>query len=375
MSAKPKIKKRASAGIYRMPGSRFWWYRFADENGKRIAISLKTEDETEAIIKKGEIIQNVARFGTAAYRPQKPGTGPVHQIDGVIDRYVDEAKNRLKNAMRPTVADNVSLMVKNFCKDTGIKHVGEVTTDKMETWIKGKKRAGRSTETLRSYSRDLRAWLRWLLDERLVINQEMLDMPDAAPVGRKNWLPQETVDHLIETAFKPPRKSAPDAPREVDNDLKFILHCGFSAGFRRNEIGEARVEWFDLERNGSGVVDVFSNEGFRTKDDDARTIPLKKAFKEFLSEYLKGRKTGYVLAPEKKKGANRYRYDPNRRLMTHFRNAGVKCSWHDMRRSFASNLLTRGESIYVVAAWLGDNVSVVERSYGFLGLGAGNIDR
>jgi integrase len=199
--------------------------------------------------------------------------------------------------------------------------------------------------------------------------KSVLEMPDAAPVGRRNWIEQTKVNEIIACAFKKPKKGSPeDTPAEPDRDLQFILHAGFDAGFRRKEISEARVEWFNLER---GVVDVFSNEAFRTKDDDARTIPLKQAFKDFLKEYLKGRESGYILAPEKKQVASKYRFDPNRRLMSHFRSCGVRCTWHDMRRSFASNLLTKGESIYITASWLGDNVSVVEKSYGFLGLGAG----
>jgi site-specific recombinase XerC len=372
MSAKPKAKKRVTAGIYKMPGSRYWWYRFTDWNGKRIAISLKTEDETQAILKKAEIIENVARFGSDSYRPLKPGSGPIHQVDSVIDRYVDEAKNRLKKAMRPRIANNVSGMLKNFCKDLGITNAREVTTAKMTEWIKGKKRAGRSSETLRSYSRDLRAWLRWLLDQRLVVNQPMLEMPDAAPVGRNHWIPQEDIDRIITSAYKKPKKRKEDAPLELDRDLQYVLHCGFNGGLRRGEIVESKCEWFDLK---VGVMHVASKGTFVTKDKDARTIPLKRQFREFLQAYLNGRTEGYVLAPDKKHRASKYRFDPNRRLMTHFRNCGVKCSWHDMRRSFASNLLTKGESIYVVSAWLGDNVSVVEKSYGFLGLGAGNIDR
>jgi integrase len=39
---------------------------------------------------------------------------------------------------------------------------------------------------------------------------------------------------------------------------------------------------------------------------------------------------------------------------------------HDMRRSFASNLVSAGVSIYTVAKWLGDRVDVVEKSYGYL---------
>jgi hypothetical protein len=78
------------------------------------------------------------------------------------------------------------------------------------------------------------------------------------------------------------------------------------------------------------------------------TIPLKKPFLEFLKIYLSG-KTGCVLAPDKRKGKGTYRFDPNRRVRSHFRSVKVRCTWHDMRRSFASNLVSKGESIYIVA--------------------------
>ena len=31
-------------GIYHMPGSKFYWYRWMGKDGKRRAVSLKTED-------------------------------------------------------------------------------------------------------------------------------------------------------------------------------------------------------------------------------------------------------------------------------------------------------------------------------------------
>jgi hypothetical protein len=37
--------------------------------------------------------------------------------------------------------------------------------------------------------------------------------------------------------------------------------------------------------------------------------------------------------------------------------------------------VSEGESIYIVAKWLGDGVQVVERSYGHLAPSAGNINR
>jgi integrase len=70
-----------------------------------------------------------------------------------------------------------------------------------------------------------------------------------------------------------------------------------------------------------------------------------------------------------------YRYDFSRIWATHMKRCGVRCTIHDARRSFASNLVSEGESIYIVAGWLGDGVQVVERSYGHLAPYAGNINR
>jgi integrase len=67
-----------------------------------------------------------------------------------------------------------------------------------------------------------------------------------------------------------------------------------------------------------------------------------------------------------KGGKGDYRYDFKGVWKRHMKRCGVTCSIHDSRRSFASNLVSRGMSIYKVAKYLGDGVAVVERSYGHL---------
>jgi integrase len=45
------------------------------------------------------------------------------------------------------------------------------------------------------------------------------------------------------------------------------------------------------------------------------------------------------------------------------------CDWvtpHTMRHTFASLLVSAGESIYKVAVWLGDEVATVQKHYGHL---------
>lgn len=339
-----------------MAGSKFWWFRWT-ENGKRYAISLKTEDETEAILKKRDILADIEKRGSAAYKAVKGQSSEQGQLENIVDRYLDDAKNRTRKPMRPDTAKNVGLVLKKFCRESGAD-LRTLTTEKMQVWLKDQKRAGKATESLRSYTRDLKAWRAWLIKDKLVRPNQLpdLEMPDHRPIGRRNWIEQSKVDEII---------AATD-----DTDLQFVLHCGFNAGLRRGEIAEARVDWFDLQR---GVMHVSSHDAWTTKDLDARTVPLKKQFKEFLGTYLPG-KSGYVLAPAATKGKSRYRYDINRRLRTHFTNCKVRCTAHDMRRSFASNLVSKGQSIYLVSKWLGDGVAVVERSYGHVAPSAGNID-
>src|SRR5262249_50219979 len=97
--------------------------------------------------------------------------------------------------------------------------------------------------------------------------------------------------------------------------------------------------------------------------------------KEFLAGFFRDRDGGsYVLRPGQERGASEYRYDFKRALYSHFKRCGVECSIHDMRRSFARNLVSRGVSIYKVARWLGDGVPVVEKSYGHLAPADRDID-
>ena len=59
----------------------------------------------------------------------------------------------------------------------------------------------------------------------------------------------------------------------------------------------------------------------------------------------------------------------------YFKAMGVKMTTHDMRRSFASNLVIAGVSIFKVAVWLGDDVRVVQTHYAHLLADDRDVDR
>jgi integrase len=140
----------------------------------------------------------------------------------------------------------------------------------------------------------------------------------------------------------------------------------------RNEISEAKVNgstWRNsYQEVCPGLLHVAEHKNFVPKDGNNRTIPLTDRFSNFLKAYLAGRAHGqYVLAPQKTvKEKSKYRYDVGKRVRSHFVRCKVNSSFHDMRRSFGSNLASAGVSIYKIATWLGDRIEVVQRSYGHL---------
>jgi site-specific recombinase XerD len=148
-------------------------------------------------------------------------------MGNVIKQYLEYAKNRDRKPMSPKTAKTVSYELNRFAKESGIESLRDLQPDSMGLWLKSLKK-DKSTETLRSYCRDLKAFRRYLVDNKMVRELNELDTPDTPPVGRRNFLEQSDVDRVIEAA--------------TDPDLKFILHCGFSAGMRRNEISEARID-------------------------------------------------------------------------------------------------------------------------------------
>ncbi len=75
-----------------------------------------------------------------------------------------------------------------------------------------------------------------------------------------------------------------------NDNLRFILFCGFHTGMRKLEIVEAVPEWFNLSAR---TVEIRATTTFRPKDRDARTVPLTDQFSEFLQGYGLG--APYVL--------------------------------------------------------------------------------
>jgi integrase len=331
--------------LIKYQGCKNWHLRYYDDKGKRRTITLSTPDEAVAI--------NTARAFFAGVAIKRVETvQAASSLDTLINTYLRDAKTRRRKPMRPQVAKTVGFVLKKFARETKLENASKLNASIVEGWLNRLHRAKKSQETLRSYTRDIKTFAHWLKVPLTI------DLPDRGPKIRKTWVQKDVVAKVLETA--------------KTDELRFILYAGFHAGLRRKEITMARVSWFDLA---GGLLHVSNDRDFTSKDGENRTIPLTNEFHDFVKDFLRGRNPNEFVIRPKVLCTGKYRCDFSRVVHSHFASLGVDLDIHGMRRSFASNLVTAGESIYIVAQWLGDGVQVVQKHYAYLAPHSGTINR
>lgn len=231
--------------------------------------------------------------------------------------------------------------------------VAKVNSAQLERWL-ASLRKRLEPSTVDSYCGAARAFFRWARD----VERIRPDFPaEVLPVGTQGTaraveeaLERDEVRKLLKASRRDPR-------------IRFVLLCGFHLGLRKQEIIEARVEWFDFRR---GVVHVHETPTFLPKDRDRRFVPMNPVIRRWMRLYLRGRKRDeHVLMPLiRDRTKARYRWDFRKPFDASCLEAGVKCHPHLMRHTFASILLEDdATSFFKVAEWLGDDVRVVQRRY------------
>ena len=112
-------------GVYRMPGSRYWWYRWTDPDGKRHAVSLKTDDEAEAIKLARSIgVESVSQ-------PRQSSITPV------LDRYFSEARLRNRKPMRPETARTNRYVLQKYIHDQDLNLLSDISSNSLDRWLAG----------------------------------------------------------------------------------------------------------------------------------------------------------------------------------------------------------------------------------------------
>ena len=323
-----KSQAKKFRGIY-LRGNIYWYQRMV--NGQRVQASLGTSDYGEAAVKALEI----------RAEPFLATTAPLQsEIDAFIKYKLQQ------NEYSPASAESKRYALNEFASFVKKADPATIIRSDVERFYE-QLRERVAESTAQGYITTLRSFFNRLFEARKVranvVKGVKLARVDSN--GRKPFCTRAQRDELIAKCRR--------------EDLQFALFCGFHAGMRKQEIIEARPDWFDLK---AGSIHVRRTDTFRPKDREDRTIPMTKAFKAFLKSYRL--RSPFMLHPEVSHGKSRYRWDFRRPWSEYV--GQHQCPWvtpHVARHTFASLLASASVSIYKIAQWLGDDVRVVQKHY------------
>jgi integrase len=326
-------RRKLGRGIY-LRGHVYWLA--IQRNGKRYFITLETTDPAEAV-RRAETMREHIDIESGA------------PIDAEIDRFIAYKTRQQEYTRSSAVTKRNKLLFFAHSLPPGAT-AATVTTRQVQRFYDDALQRTADTTAL-GYVMALRAFFRWAVETaRIARRNPVKDVKVARTVGRarKDFCTYDLRDRLIR-----------EAPTD---ELRFILFCGFHAGLRFQEIVEARPFWFDFQ---TGNLHLRKTTTMNFKDREERSIPFTIEFQKFLTSY--GMRAPFMLRPDVPHGKWLYRYDFRASFMKYMRTQ--RCDWvtpHTMRHTFASLLVSAGESIYKVAVWLGDEVATVQKHYGHL---------
>lgn len=236
-----------------------------------------------------------------------------------------------------------------FGEDLEFKNLPGITIEEIQKWFDAQKQ--RVPATAHSYMLKVNVFFNWAVEEKLIRISPAagVKVGEARKTVRVKFCTFAQRDKVFRAAAD-------------DDELLFICYCGYYAGMQKDEIVEARPEWFDLEHD---LIHIEKTETFAVKNKQPRSVPLHPEFRKFLKRF---KKSGpFMLKPERVKGKGLHRDDFRKKFAALMKS--VRLAWvtpHVMRHAFASLLASQGVSLFKIAKWLGDTLATTEKHYAHL---------
>ena len=195
-------------GIF-LRGDVYWFAKMVD--GRRSQISLETHDYAEAVQKAMEILD-------------RPELQPARAMDAEIQRFI---KYKLDtNRYSPASADSKGYTLGEFSDFVGNISPAQVTLFQCRSFYKQKRREV-SPSTAESYMFTLRSFFKWCVAENLCRRNPAAEVE------------LDKVDHQARIKFTDLELAQKLITNAPNDDMRFILYCGFHVGMRKLEIVEA----------------------------------------------------------------------------------------------------------------------------------------
>lgn len=254
-------RERGSGGLFKIPGSRFWYGQF-HRDGRKIRFSTKTDVKAEA---QKELRK---RMGDSE-------RGIIPESDLKKLRYADLRAALLANYVEQgnkslqTMADGSETIwglkaLDNFFQFSNGRGVPvtQMNTDTARKFARERLAEGLSNDTVNGSLRLLHRMLRIAVEDGKLTSIPKIRMLKNGP-ARKGFLGRAQFETLI--------GKLPESLRPL---ITFLYYCGV-------RVGEAcQIQWSQVDLDAA----LIRLEGDQTKNSEARTIPLPDTLVKMLSE-------------------------------------------------------------------------------------------
>ena len=327
------MAKGRTQGIYKRNDSRFYWLAYQDLGGKIIRKSSGTTNQREARALLDECRSAVLQGKQPIIKKIKN-----HTFFELTEKYMEWAQ---KQKSFKTKISKINQLVKYF-GDRGLRQFDTMMVEQFQTERLRKNKPATVNRLLATLKHMFTKAVDWEMVEEDVLKKIRRVKLDPENNRRLRFLSQEESHELI-NACSP--------------HLRPVVVTALNTGMRKEEILSLR--WDDNIDMRHGFISLLN-----TKNNERRDLPMNAAVKEALGQIVRRVDVPWVFYEPKKGG----RYgDMKRSFYSACRKAGIKdFRFHDLRHTFASQLVMAGVDITTVRELMGHKTLSMTLRYAHL---------
>ncbi len=316
--------------------ARKWYGQFKDAQGRICRVPLCT-DKTAARQKLDELVRKVERGEAGLVNPFDE-----HNRTPLADHLVQyrlhlEAKDNTERHVRETVSQ-----IKKVHEGCQFLHIADLDSEKVNQYLKHRRKEGMSTERSNHYVRSLKGFTRWMVPKRVARDpMGELKTQDAAKDRRlvRRALSPEDFLRLIEAT----RDSPAVVSGLAGSERAMLYVVAANTGLRASELASLTPESFNLEDMSLGLGASSAKNGRNAE------LPLHRGLIEQLGRWLEGRPKGLPVWRGKwavnRHAATMVRADLEAAGMPYVDGRGETFDFHALRGQFVTEMDRAGVSL------------------------------
>jgi integrase/recombinase XerD len=306
--------------------NKYYYLEYFDERESRIR-RISTGES-----KKSEALQFVSEFQESREKQQQFNYISLSEF---IQRYKDYLSANFSKKYLATV----SIHLRRFFENIGDKSLSDIRMNDVELFLTGIARESKvkSKKYYVSLNSLFNKAVQW---DYILINPASKIIPPKIPKNNPLFIDETELQQIIS--------------KEPNQDLKDIYLVLFHTGMRLGEL--TNMKWNQVIFN-EKVIRLTNSEDFTTKGKKERTIPINdnlvKVFTERYPKVIDINQLNYVFNKNGFKYSGDYISKAFKRIVNSCEKINHEIHLHSLRHSFATYLVKKGVSLFIIKELLG----------------------